>query len=457
MTRPRLLVPALLACAAGCAPRPELAVAPEILSTEWRAAPAAAAAETAVPGNLAEAFGSPALAALVARAMERNADLGAAAARVAQARAQLGLARAAALPVVGASAGLRTTRTDDSGQSLFDFSDGTAGLDISWEIDLFGRLKAGRRAARARAAAAVFDRDALALAVEADVARAFAQHAALGDRLALLDRNLASARELERIINVRRRHGAATGVDTGLQAIEVRQLEVERTRLVEARDRTRNALAILAGEEAPRFDLADAALAELTPAAIAPVQPALLLVRRPDLRAAEARIAAAEGDVAAARAAFLPRLRLGAGGLGQAAALGGPFGATLSIGADLLAPIFDRGRLKGELRYAGAAQRESVELYRGAILTALGEAEDALAAARHSAERAALLEQILTEARTTARLARLQYLEGEADLQTAVEADRLLIAVEDALAVAAQERLDAAIDLYRAMGGAARS
>ncbi|HEX8216402.1 MAG TPA: TolC family protein, partial [Allosphingosinicella sp.] len=343
------------------------------------------------------------------------------------------------------------------GGSVFNFAQGFAGLDVSYDVDLFGRERAGRRAGRARLAAAAFDRDSAALVVETEVARAWVQHAALTDRIVLLDRNVAQARELDRIIAVRLRLGDATRVDTGLQAIQVRQLEAERVRLVEALARTRNALAVLVGEEAPRFAVGQSSLAAFSVPEIAPVQPGELLVRRPDIRAAEARIAAAEGDVAQARAAFLPRLRLSASALGQAATLGGPIGATLSIGADLLAPIFNRRRLRGELGVAAADQAESVELYRGALLTALAEAENGLSAIVHSRARETLLIDIVEEARTTARLARLQYLEGEADLQRVLDAEQLLVRAEDARAMALQERLDAAIDLYKALGGAPRS
>jgi outer membrane protein TolC len=279
----------------------------------------------------------------------------------------------------------------------------------------------------------------------------------LAERIALLDRNLANARELDRIIRIRLREGEATKVDTGLQSIEVRQLETERLRLAEAQDRTRNALAALVGEEAPTFAAPGTAFAALTPPEVKPVQPAELLVRRPDIRAAEARIRAASGDVEQARAAFLPNLTLSAGALGQAASLSGPYGLTLTAGAALLAPIFNRGRLKGEYGFATAAQAETVEAYRKALLTALQEAEDALSATDKSRARQALLDEVVEEARTTARLTRLQYIEGEADLRFVIDAQQLLVQSEDARAIATQERIEAAIDLYRAMGGSPRS
>jgi NodT family efflux transporter outer membrane factor (OMF) lipoprotein len=375
--------------------------------------------------------------------------------RIDQARAQLRIARSAMLPVVSASGGLSANRTDNIGGSVFDFSDAFAGVDVSFDTDLFGGRRAERRAAGQRIRAAEFDRDAAALVVEAEVARAFVQHAALGDRLAFLDQNLDGARELERIVQVRLREGAATKVDTGLQAIEVRQLEAERLRLIEAQAQTRNGLSILVGEEAPRFGLDAARLASLSVPSLAPVQPVELLVRRPDMRAAEARIGAASGDVEAARAAFLPNLRLTASTLGQAASLTGPFGATISAGASLLAPIFQGGRLRGQLSAATASQAETVELYRRTLLVALAESEDALAGVEGSRQRQLLIERIVAEARTALRLRRLQYLEGEADLRDVLDAQRLLVQAEDARAVSLQEQMNAAIDLYRAMGGSA--
>ncbi|MDB5692193.1 MAG: hypothetical protein JWO81_1256 [Alphaproteobacteria bacterium] len=449
----RRLFPLLVLLAAGCAPQVRLAVAPNVASTEWRDGPAATA-EQVGGQRLADALRSAELRRLTERALDANADIAAAASRIERARAELGAARAAMLPIVSTSAGIGTTRTDDKNDSLFRFSEGFAGADISFDLDLFGAARAGKRASRERLLAAAFDRDAASLTVEAGVARAYVQYCALADRIRLLDRSIADARELERIIGIRFREGAATKVDVGLQAIETRNLEAERLRLVEARLRTRNALALLAGEEAPIFDLAEGGLDGFRVPALAPVQPGALLVRRPDVRAAEARIAAASGDIDAARRAFLPSLRLSASGLGQAATFSGPLGSTLAIGASLLGPIFDRGRLNGRLHVAAADQHESVALYRKTLLTALKESEDALAGASQSAERERLIVEIVAHAETTARLSRMQYLEGDADLRTVLDAQRLLVQAEDARALVLQERLNAAADLYEAMGGA---
>src|SRR5688572_29371200 len=266
--------------AAGCVPHVALETSPELMSTEWSgpaspAAPAPALAvglpATPLPANLGAALGSTELEALIARAAAANTDVGIAAARVRQARALLGAARGAMLPAVTATAGLSGTRTERSSADPFDFSDAFAGLDIAFDLDLFGAGRAERRAARQRLRAAQFDRDATLLVVQSEVARIYVQRAALAARIALLDRNITQAQELERIIGLRFRAGEATRVDLGLQTIEVRQLQTERLRLAEALDRTRTALAVLTGEEAPLFALAPAPIETLAAPALAAV------------------------------------------------------------------------------------------------------------------------------------------------------------------------------------------
>lgn len=447
MDKPRALSALLLAVViASCASPPPPAAAPAIVARQWQGAGLGA---DAAPSSWA-AFGSPALDALIGRARVANPDIAVAAARVIQARGQLGVARAAGRPSVSAfaDAGLFTGDRDRRpivGNQL-------AGVDVSYDVDLFGRVAAGRRVGLAQLAASRFDRAAVSLGIESEVARGLVQYAAFGARLRLLDRALVNARELDRIIGVRVREGAATRVDSGLQRIEVRRIEAEVSRIVEARIRTRNALAILVGEEAPSLRLDDTDLTGFAKPAFDPAQPAALLTRRPDIRAAEARIAAADGNVDRARAAFLPSLRITAGSL-LGAGSGGPLGLALSAGSSLLAPIFAGGRLRGDLLTAGGARLESVESYRRTLLAALGETEDALAGIAQSTKREALLAETITVAQTTARLARRQYVEGAADLQTVLNAERGALDIEDALAVAIQDRLNAAIDLHRALGG----
>lgn len=447
-----------LAASAACAPHVALEPIPQVSSTSWSTAPSAGSTQldAAQPQatSFGASFGSAELATLIDRAAAANSDVAIATARIRQARALLGIARGAMLPVVSSSAGISGTRTERTSTDPFDFSDAFGGLDISFDLDLFGQGRAERRAAGDRLRAAEFDRSATLLAVQSDVARAYVQRAALARRIALLDRNIEQAGELERIIRLRVEAGETTRVDLGLQSIQLRELQTDRHRLFEALDRTRTAMAVLVGEEAPRFTLAPAELESLAPPNPDPGLPVQLLVRRPDIRAAEARIAAAGGDVDAARAAFFPRLRLSAGAIGQAASLSGPLSSTFSIGADILAPIFNRGRLRGNLEFAGGRQAESVAIYRQVLLTSLAEVENAINAVERSRMRADLLVEIVFHARETARLARLQFSEGDTDLQRLFDAEQRLVAAEDASAIARQERLEAAIDMLKSIGGA---
>lgn len=436
---------------AGCAPRAQLAAPPALLSSGWQAGSERIAGDVPLSTSWA-AFRSAELDALIARARVTNPDIAIARARIVQARGRLRAARAALAPTVSATAESSMTRGQGSTTELTS-RDQAVGLEVAYEVDLFGAARAGKRAAASRLAAAGFDRDAAAMLVESEVARSYVEHSALGERLALLDRALANARETERISLVRVREGVATRVESGLQTVEVRRIEEQRSRVEQARVQARNAIAVLVGEEAPLFTLAGASLDTLAAPTFRPVQPAELLARRPDIRAAEALIAAAEGDVAQARAAFFPSLTITARALLESGSGGGPLQAVLAAGSGLLAPIFDGGRRRGELLTVSGDQQEAVESYRRAILVALREGEDALTALDEAQRRVDLLGQTIEEARTAARLARLQFLEGAADLQTVFDAERALLDLEESRALATQDRLDAAIDLYRAMGG----
>ena len=462
-TRARGAVAAAAYACAACVPHTELAVPPTVSSTHWSQPPdrpetVQARAPQPISADLGALLHSAELSALIARADTANSDIAIAGARIRQARALLRSARGAMLPLISGSAGLSGARTRPAalGSSrAFDFSNAFGSVDISYDLDLFGAGRAGRDAARSRLHAAIFDREAARLVVETEVAHAYVQRAALAARIVIARRNVAEAQDLERVIRVRFAAGDATRVDLGTQTIQVRQLQTDETRLSEALDQTRTALAVLLGEEAPRFTLPPADLDALTPPAIAPALPGELVTHRPDIRAAEARIDAAGGDVRQARAAFFPHLSLSAGGTLQTTSFANPGTSIVSLGASLLAPIFNRGQLRANLEFSAAQQAETVELYRQTLLKSLAEVEDALSAVARSGDREALLIDAVREAQLTSRLAHMQYLSGDADLQHVLNAEQDLAVAEDARAVAQQERLEAAIDLFKALGGTA--
>ena len=433
----------------GCAPTPRLDVAPNLLSGSWSQGETDSpeAPFTDRPLTVAALLESVEVARLTEQALAANPNLLASQARIDQALAGLRIARGAALPLVSVSNGLSATRKSTGG--AFDFSSSFAALDASYSIDLWGRAAAGKRSAWQRARAARFDRDDFVLVMETEIARTYVQRTTLQARILLLDRNLAATTKLQRILELRQREGVATRVDVGLQLIRVKELLAERSRLEQALDQTRTALALLVGEESPRFLPTSVALDSFARTPPAVPLPSEIMPFRPDVLAAEARIHAAGGDVTQARAAFFPSLDLSLNRSAQTVLSGGPL-AGLTLGANVLLPIFNRGRLKGDLDAAAAIQREAVQNYRQVLLAALVQVEDALSSARHSRERASILADIEREARLTASLAQQQYLEGEADLRNVLDAQDRLINAQDACAVSVQEQLEASIALFRA-------
>ncbi len=422
------------ALVAACAPTPRLEIAAPVLSQSW-----------AVTSPADDAWGNPSdapsLTALLERALQWSPELMAAGARVDQARALARAARAAGMPVISASAITR------SRGEVFDFGGSLVSVDGSFTPDLAGERGAERRAAAARSEAAAAELEALKVRIAADIAAAVVQRAALARRLELLDESIAYTGEVERVVSVRVREGEASRVELGLQALRSRRLAAERRRLVGALDPTRAARALLLGSEAPGFDAAPHKLDELDfpePRVPTPVQ---LATGRADLRAAEAQLRAAGGDVAIARAAFFPQISLSASSAAAATLSSG-----LTLGAGLLAPIFNRAELTGRLDAVAARQRETAFMYRQAVLAALAEVQSALAAVATAKARATVLDELLDQASATERLARQRYIEGEAGLQELLDAQDLLVAAKDAKALARQEQLEAVISLWRASG-----
>jgi len=210
-----------------------------------------------------------------------------------------------------------------------------------------------------------------------------------------------------------------------------------------------NALAVLLGDAAGTLKVNGTGLGALSIPKITPGQPAALLYRRPDIRRAEADLIAANADIGVARAALFPSLDLNL----DAAIATDPLTKTISIGSSLLAPIFQGGRLKAGVKLSEARKAELVEIYRKTVLVALQEVEDALAAIRSARQRFSDLTTALQESRNAYNLSRTQYEAGSIDFQTLLDAQRTLFVDEERLALARFDRLFAAVQLIRALGG----
>jgi NodT family efflux transporter outer membrane factor (OMF) lipoprotein len=287
------------------------------------------------------------------------------------------------------------------------------------------------------------------------VATAYFDLLSLRDRLALARANVATAERVLAVVESRVRNGAATPLDlvrqraaTVSQRATIPPLELQERQ-------TLSALAILIGRTPTSFDVSGKSVAPLAIPEIAPGLPASLLVRRPDVAAAEAQLLGANADLAVARAALLPSITLsGSVGLASGAlfAFGNP-ASIVSLAAALAQPIFDGGRRGAEVDGAEARERELVETYRRAILAAFADVENALVATSRNAQQEALQAEYRGEAKESLRLAEVRYRAGADDLLVVLDAQRTLFQAEDQLAQSRRSRLQSAVSTYRALGG----
>ncbi|WP_084600396.1 efflux transporter outer membrane subunit [Aromatoleum toluclasticum] len=403
-----------------------------------------------------QSFGSNELARLIAAAVADNPDFRAAVERVRQAEIALRVADASLLPAanVGGNTGWRRSDPGD-GARVVDSESSGANLTISYEVDLWGRLAADVRGADASFAASRHDHDAARLTLVAGVANTWFELLAARDRLVIARDNLAIAERVFGIVETRYRNGAASALDVSRQRSTVLAQRAALLPLETLERQTLGALALLVGRPPQDFRVADEALASLAVPSAAPGLPAELLVRRPDLASAEARLAAADADVAAARAALLPRIELsGSAGLASTAllSLANP-ASTVGLSAGLAHTLFDGGRLRSEVEATQSRRRALVENYRSAVHVALKEVEDALGNAERDRRLEDSQQEIRSEAARSLRLAELRYREGADELLTVLDAQRTLFQAQDQLAQLRLARLNGAVTLYKVLGG----
>jgi NodT family efflux transporter outer membrane factor (OMF) lipoprotein len=415
----------------------------------------AGAAATAVSPDWWKRFDSAELQSLVDQALAGSPDLAIAAERVRQAEAQVRVAGASLFPSLDLGAG-SSTRTTNNDRSSITTNASSATLSASYEVDLWGRNRAGVNAAKSSLQATIYDRDAARLTLISGVATSYFEVLSLRSRLAVAKENLGIAQRVRDLVAARVRNGANTQLDLSRQEATVLSQQAALLPLEQQERQTLAALAVLIGRVPEGFDVKATGVDALNVPSIDPGLPSDLVVRRPDLASAEAQLAAANADVAAARAAMLPSISLtGSLGAASGALLSFVSGGTSTIGLALsvLQPIFDGGRLSGQKAAAESRERELVESYRKVILAAFKDVEDALVAASRQSEQEALQAKVQVEAREALRLAEVRYREGADDLLSVLDAQRTLFNAQDQLSQIRLNRLEAAVSLYKALGG----
>jgi len=450
---------------AGCDTRRDQAEADLDIPAAYRAT--AATAQAAWPAeDWWTGFGSSELNALIEQARTKNFDILAAIARVRQADAQVRIAGAGLLPTLngtasaewqhlGIKAASGTVRGIGANASA-DFHTYAFGLSAAYQLDFWGHNLSHRESLIASAEFSRFDQRTVALTVITNVANTWFTALALADRLAVAKRNVADGEQTLAVIRGRLQAGTASALDLANQATLVTGEKANIPNFQNQLEQAILGLGILVGQPPERIAVRPGTLTALRLPEVSPGLPSALLERRPDVASAEAQLIASGFDVTTARTAFYPAVNLtGSAGFEASAlnALISPGGFLASLAAGLTAPIFDNGSLRGALEQAKGRQAELLADYRKAVVQAFTDVDTALTAWRFGTEQETLQRIAVDTARQAAMIARQQMLAGTADVTAVLTAESALFTAEDTLAQVRLARVQALLNLYKALGG----
>lgn len=445
----------LAACSTPAAP-PSGVQAPQ----SWQGP--AVSTQAAVDRQWWQAFASAQLDRLIERARHNSHDLAAASARVRQAQATAVIAGAPLLPELQIGLdGSRQRLLHGKGYDQLDVSSnertstsfGTV-LSASYEIDFWGGLRATRDSALRSLDASRFDRQTVELTLTGAVADSYLQGLALDEQLRIARLNLDNARDVLRLVEARERSGSATRLELAQQRSLVAAQQRQLPLLEQRRQDNRVTLATLLGDPVQLLPASDERIDALRWPTIASGVPSDVLSRRPDIAAAEARLAAASADVQVARAALLPRLVLGAdlgtGARTFANVFDSPY---YTLTAGLTAPIFNNGRLRAERDLAKAEQQELLADYRAAIVAGFADVEKALNAIDGVERQRQWQDEEVEQAQLAFDLAQQRYRAGAETLLSVLETQRTLYLAQDEQATLRLQRLQGSVALFKALGG----
>lgn len=414
-------------------------------------------------------FDDPALDALVEHALTDNLDIRLQAQRVQDARAQLGLSDANRMPTLSAQADATRQQDPQMGFSLGGAEGGgsviynqysLSGM-LGYEVDLWGRLSSQQDAARALLDQSMFSHDAIRLSIVADVVTTYFNLRAAEEQYRITRDNLETREETLELEQLRYESGATDRFSLRQAESAVAATRAQLPALREQVQLLENALAILTGQ-APDdilagMDFSGSPLTAITlPETIPAMLPSELLQRRPDIRAAEAGLLAADANVDVATASRWPSLNLSAL-LGVAYIdLGQLFSGTLdtwSTSATLAGPLYDFGRTASRVDSAEAQREQAITRYRQTVSAAFGEVRDALTLYETSQDRLEATDNQVDAVRATRALAQIRYDEGLISFLELLDAERAMLEAELQLAEAQRQRLSAVATLFKALGG----
>jgi multidrug efflux system outer membrane protein len=412
-----------------------------------------------------EVFHDEALQELIRGALQQNYDLRDAFTRVEQARANLGVTRANQLPQLSASGSLEATRISRNGSLPIpsaipvkqDINFGQAGLNLlSFELDIWGRLRRAIEAARASLLSAQENRKAVITTVVSDVASDYLHLRELDHELEISQRTLENREAFLKLTQDRQRGGVATLLDLR-QAEQLVETAAARIPTIQQQiEQMENAISLLLAENPRSIVRGRSFLEQDLPPDVPFGMPSNLLERRPDIRAAEQALVAANANIGVAKAAYFPQISLSGLIGGQSSQLtslfSGPNG-NWTFAPQITQPIFAGGRIKSNVRLAEAQRNQAEVAYEKAIQTAFREVSDALIAHQRTHQSRHEQEKLVSALEDRKRLAYVRYRGGVDTQLNALDADRDLFAAELTLAQTRYSELLSVVQLYKALGG----
>jgi len=435
------------------------------------ALPAQLASATAEPANWPDplwwrGFGSPELDALMERAVVANFDIRAAIARVRQADAQVRITGQALLPTGNLTASATRTQSPTQTATAVNLGSGgrrfvqrelfQTGLQASYEIDFWGKNRAGVVSAEQNARASRFDVAAVAMTTEASVANTYFQILGSREQLAIQQSNLQAAERILNLLQQRLTAGTGTGLDIAQQQTLVEQQRAAIPPLRQSVDQNLYSLGTLTGQTPEQVPRPAMTLADIRVPAPRPGLPSEVLQRRPDVWQAEATLAAVQASVEQARTAMFPSITLTASGGFQNIAIENllrPGSALYSLATGLTQPIFQLGQLRAQYRLTQAQAEEILENYRLAIVAALVDVESAIVALRETTDQEALQAAATRSAERAYAISEAQLRAGTIDLLTLLNTQQTLFNTRSQLSQVRLLKLQAAVGLFRALGG----
>lgn len=403
-------------------------------------------------------FNDPTLNQLISSALRDSPDIKTATSRVREARANRDAQYASLFPSLDGAGRSLLRRTWQDGASSASSQAYSAGLDASWEIDLFGKNRSSVAAAAANLDAAGENLHSVYASLAAEIATSYTSLRANEAKLAVLMQNVTTREETAQLAGWRLQAGEADSLEATQSQSSLESARAAIPSLQGAISQGKNDLALLAGQTPGALDplLANRRGIPAPPSSLAIGIPADVLRQRPDVRVAGYQVLSAAASTRATEATRYPSLNLS--GLldmnsNSGTKLFDPQSAAANIAGNITSPIFNAGRITANIEASRASEEQAVLNYRKTVLTALSDTENALIACRRSGERLTTLEKATQLAREADQLARQRYQAGEIDFLDVLDSQRTLLGLEDNLLSTRTDRTNAFIRLYQALGG----